>query len=165
MTPTQVCELRLDGFRDVETVRALLESRLLHHSANAPAHTVRRLRETVVALRERLSAGDVAAALARDRDFSLTVVTMSGKPLLTDLWCQASDRLAPYRALVLSAPGSASRIPAEHEQVVRVLERAGPHRPDVEELLALWTAHSAADEQLLRRLLDPHTSRPAARSR
>ena len=165
MTPTQICELPLDGFREIQTVRALLESRLLHHIATAPADTVRRLRDTAVALRERLTAGDVAAALAHDRDFSLAVVTMAGKPLLTDLWCQASDRLAPYRALVLSTPGSASRIPAEHEQVVRVLERAGPVRPDVEDLIALRTAHSEADEQVLHRLLDHGTSRPLPRPR
>jgi DNA-binding GntR family transcriptional regulator len=162
MTPAQFCELTFDGFRDVQVVRTLLEKRLLREVANAPAQTVRCLRDTTVALREGLSAGDVAAALDLDRDFSLSVLTLSGKPLLTDFWCQASDRLSPYRALVLSAPGSGSRIAAEHEQVVRVLERAGLHRPDGEELVALRAAHSAADEQLLRRLLDPETSRPVA---
>jgi DNA-binding GntR family transcriptional regulator len=164
MTPTQLCELSLDVFRDLLAVRTLLESRLMGQMANAPAPTVRRLRDSVVVLRDRLSAGDVAAALERDRDLSLSVVTLSGKPLLTDFWCQAADRLAPYRSLALSAPGSAFRIPAEHEQVLRLLERAGP-RPDGEELLALRAAHHAADERLLARLLDHETSRPRARTR
>ena len=165
MTPTQICELRFDVFRDLQAVRTLLESRLLRQVADAPAPTVRRLRDSVVVLRERLSAGDVAAALERDRDLALSVVTLSGKPLLTDFWCQASDRLAPYRALVVSAPGSAFRIPAEHVQVLRVLERAGHSRPDGEELLALRAAHSAADERLLARLLQPEPSIPGARIR
>jgi DNA-binding GntR family transcriptional regulator len=165
MTPTRCCELSFDVFRDLQAVRTLLESRLLRQAADAPAQTVRRLRDTVVVLRERLSAGDVAAALDRDRDLAFSVVALSGRPLLTDFWCQASDRLAPYRALVLSAPGSASRIPAEHEQVLRVLERAGPHGPDGGELLALRAAHSAADERLLTRLLQPEPSRPGACTR
>ena len=63
--------------------------------ANAPAPTVRRLRDIIVDLRERLSAGDVAAALERDRDLAFSVVTLSGKALLTDFWCQASDRWPP----------------------------------------------------------------------
>src|SRR5688500_6038647 len=112
MTPTQFCELRFDVFRDLLAVRTLLESRLLRQLATAPAPPVRRLPDAVVDLRERLSAGDVAAALERDRDLSFSVVALSGKALLTDFWCQASDRLAPYRALVLSTPGSACRIPA-----------------------------------------------------
>jgi DNA-binding GntR family transcriptional regulator len=162
MTPTQLCELPFDAFRELQAVRTLLEARVLRQAAPAPARTVRRLRATVVALRERLSAGDVAAAMERDRDLSFSVVMLSGMPLLTDFWCQASERLAPYRALVLSAPESAFRIPAEHEQVLRVLERAGTGRPEGEELLALRVAHSAADEQLLARLLAPETSRPVA---
>jgi DNA-binding GntR family transcriptional regulator len=165
MTPMQFCELRFDGFRDLQAVRTLLESRLLRQVADAPAPTVHRLRDTVVVLRELLVAGDVAAAMERDRDLAFSVVTLSGKPLLTDFWCQASDRLSPYRALVLSAPGSAFRIPAEHEQVLRVLEQAGPHRPDGEELLALQAAHAAADERLLARLLQPEPSIPGARTR
>ena len=165
MTPTQFCELRFDGFRDLQVVRTLLESRLLRPVAEAPAPTVRRLRDSVVVLRERLSAGDVAAALERDRDLAFSVVTLSGKPLLTDFWSQTSDRLAPYRALLLSATGSALRIPAEHEQVLRVLARAGSSRPDGDELLALRAAHAAADERLLAGLLQPEPSKPGVRTR
>ena len=165
MPPTSFCELSVDRFRDVEAIRTLLESRLLRQLAGVPVQTVRCLRDTAVVLGGRLSAGDVGAALELDRELSFSIVMLSGKPLLCDFWCQASDRLAPYRALVLSVPESASRLPAEHEQIVRVLERAGPHRPDVEELLALRAAHRAADEQLLGRLLDAETSRPGAGTR
>ena len=164
MTQIQICELRFDVLRDLQAVRTLLESRLLRQVADAPPQTVRRLRDTAVTLRELLSAGDVAAALDRDRDLALSVVTLSGRHLLTDFWCQASDRLTPYRALVLRAPGSALRIPAEHEQVLRVLERAGRSRADGDELLALRAAHAAADERLLARLLHPGNPGPGTRT-
>lgn len=130
-------------------MRRLLETELLRHLGPVSQVKIDELRRLNDAMRAETAGADIAHALKINKEFHFSIFSLAGMTIVVEYLHKVWRLSDPYRALVLYAPESASRIAAEHDEIIDLL--AGR---DIEALIELHDAHRSAGEQRVLQTLD-----------
>ncbi|WP_214366992.1 GntR family transcriptional regulator [Pseudonocardia sp. H11422] len=147
-----VTRLSADDLHQIYMMRELLESALLQSIKWPSRVTLRAITKTNDLMKKAIDAGDLAAIVARNREFHYQIFELSPFDLIRKeverLWSVSE----PYRAVYLYDQRARERVLRDHQMVLEALERRDPSK-----LVEVSDQHRRGLEEHLSGFLAAHT--------